>query len=105
MKKFISLGLALTIVLPTMLMASDEAAVGEELIAFHALSTLPPEERAALSLMTDDQLASRAGMGPTINVPVDISVNVATLTQLNTCALCKNVAQGNVGVSSQRLRF
>jgi hypothetical protein len=75
---------------------------------FYALSAMPAVERSAIGPMTDDQLAeingARRGAGRRSDSAgprhgrrggSNIGVNLAIVNQINICALCSNVNQGN----------
>ena len=102
MKRVIGLALAFALTLST------APAVAED--AFHAFSTLPATPRATLTPLGDDQLASIEGAShwnATQNgaIDIDIGINVAITTQLNICALCRDVTQGNAAVITESIRF
>jgi len=94
------------VVLPFLLLAapvgaSEEALTSPAPATFHALRGLPAAERAALTPMTDAQLAATTGaIGP-----VNIGLNLAIVTQVNVCGLCVGVQQRNVGGSFQNIHF
>ncbi len=67
---------------------------------FHALSRLPAVEQAGLGPLSDDQLAAVEG---TWRILI-IIVQVALLNQINVCAVCGRVTQGNLGVIAQSVR-
>jgi hypothetical protein len=67
---------------------------------FRALSTLSAVEHARLTPLPDDQLAAIEG-----ERSLNIAVQVAVVTQVNVCAVCKNVAQVNAAAVVQRARF
>jgi hypothetical protein len=91
MKAVIGLVLALALTLSVVpAVASD---------TFHALSRLPAVEQAGLAPLSDDQLAAVEGARRLILI-----VQVAVQNQINVCALCRDVAQGNVGAIVQRAR-
>jgi hypothetical protein len=64
------------------------------------LSTLSAVEHARLTPLPDDQLAAIEG-----ERSLNIAVQVAVVTQVNVCAVCKNVAQVNAAAVVQRARF
>jgi hypothetical protein len=67
---------------------------------FHALSTLSAAERASLTPLPDDRLAAVEG-----GLNINIAVQVAIVTQVNVCAVCKNVAQVNAAAVVQGASF
>lgn len=64
--------------------------------AFHAFKNLPAVDQASLDPLSDDQLAAVEGA-----LKLVIGVNVAVVSQVNVCALCRNVAQVNAGAVAQ----
>jgi len=96
----------MVVVLPLLLLAAPVGASEEVLTSpapatFHALRRLPAAEGAALTPMTDADLAATAGaIGP-----LNIGLNLAVVTQVNVCGLCVGVQQRNVGGSFQNLHF
>jgi hypothetical protein len=73
--------------------------------AFHKMSA---EERALLTPLGDDQLASIEGARhstTTRNAPINIGINVAISTQLNICVQCRDVTQVNAAAILQPIRF
>jgi hypothetical protein len=88
-------------VLALALMVSVTPATASD--TFHALSTLPTLEQASLTPLPDDQLAAVEG-GAFRRAPI-LSVNIAVLPQINVCVICKDVAQTNIGLIAQGIRF
>jgi hypothetical protein len=66
---------------------------------FHALRTLSVAEQASLTPLPNEQLAAVEGARN-----ININVQVAIATQVNVCAVCKNVAQVNVAAVVQGIR-
>ena len=96
MRKLILVGLALALALsvaPAMA-ADDGPPSGTQPAAFQALSKLPTLEKVAPIPMTDEQLAAIEG-GLDINVCI-ICLNIAVVTQVNTCTTC--AAAGGVAI-------
>jgi hypothetical protein len=88
MKPVIGLVLALALTLSVVpAVASD---------TFHALTSLPAMEQASLTPLSDDQLAAVEGARQIL-----VIVQVAVQNQINVCAVCRNVAQVNLGVVAQ----
>jgi hypothetical protein len=88
MKPVIGLVLALALTLSVVpAVASD---------TFHALTSLPAMEQASLTPLSDDQLAAVEGARRIL-----VIVQVAVQNQINVCAVCRNVAQVNLGVVAQ----
>jgi hypothetical protein len=64
---------------------------------FHAFSQLPTQERAALTPLPDDQLASVEGQGVCIGC-----ITIVTVTQVNVAALSR-AGQANIaGVATNQ---
>jgi hypothetical protein len=75
---------------------------------FQTFRKMSAEERALLTPLGDDQLASIEGARHRTtfkNAPINIGVNVAVTPQLNICAVCRDVRQGNAAATSQAIRF
>ena len=66
---------------------------------FHALRTLSAAEQASLTPLPNEQLAAVEGA-----LNININVQVAIATQVNVCAVCKNVAQVNAAAVVQGIR-
>jgi hypothetical protein len=98
----ISLVLALVLSIVPPMAAGDEPISGKTPASFHALSRVPSGERAALPLLTDDQLASIEGGGV---CSVCIGVNVAVVVPTNISVLSTGVTQGNQVQLSQSISF
>ena len=98
----ISLVLALVLSIVPPMAAGDEPISGKTPASFHALSRMPSGERAALSLLTDDQLASIEGGWICF---VCTGVNVAVVVQNNISVLSRGVTQGNLVQLSQSISF
>lgn len=81
---------------------SVSSAMAEGLDPLHALSQVPATERAALTAMADDQLASIEA-GALVEVDIVIPVNVAVANQLNVCAVAR-CDQGNIANIAQIVR-
>jgi hypothetical protein len=93
-------------VLALSLTLSVVPAIAED--SFQALSKMPATDRAFLTPLSDDQLASIEGatLGITeILSSVNTGVNAAISTQLNICILCTDVEQVNVAPTSQIIGF
>ena len=84
----IALAVALSVV-PAM--AGDKSVSGTEVATLQALSKMPAPERTALTMMTDNELASVEGA----RFEFEISKNIAKVKQLNVCTLCAGVLQAN----------
>jgi hypothetical protein len=69
---------------------------------FQAFSKIPAGDRALLIPLGDDQLASIEGARQR---SINIGINVAITPQVNICALCRNVGQGNAVAISQAIGF
>lgn len=67
---------------------------------FRALSTLSAAEQASLTPLPDDQLAAVEG-----ERNINIAVQVVTVTQVNVCAVCKDVVQVNTATVAQGASF
>jgi hypothetical protein len=108
MKRLISLGAAVALMLVP-LAASVLAADGDTRPApFHALSALSPGESTALTPLTDDQLASVVGAARKTNGTNGTNVAVCAAcfalqitTQLNISVLSFDVEQENENVQAQ----
>ena len=85
---------AIGLVLALALMLSVVPAVASD--TFHALSRLPAVEQAGLAPLSDDQLDAVEGA-----LKIVVIVQVAVQNQINVCAVCKNVAQVNTGLTVQ----
>jgi hypothetical protein len=89
------------VVLALSLMLSVVPAIADDTFqAFHKMSA---EERALLTPLGDDQLASIEGARK--NAPINIGINVAVTPQLNICVLCRDVTQVNAAALAQTNRF
>jgi hypothetical protein len=94
------------VVLASSLMLSVVPAIADD--TFQAFSQIAAEDRARLTPLGDDQLASIEGARhwtANRNRPINIGVNVGVTPQLNTCVLCRNVTQVNAAASRQLIRF
>ena len=93
-------------VLALSLTLSVVPAIAED--SFQALSKMPATDRAFLTPLSDDQLASIEGTRQRLTKtvgPIDTGVNVAIITQLNVCIRCTDVEQANVATPRQIIRF
>jgi hypothetical protein len=75
---------------------------------FQTFRKMSAEERALLTPLGDDQLASIEGARHRTafkNAPINIGINVAVTPQLNLCALCRDVTQVNAAALAQTNRF
>jgi hypothetical protein len=79
-------------------MAGDKSVSGTEPAALQALSKMPAPERTALTMMTDNELASVEGA----RYEFKINKNVAKIKQLNVCAACLGVIQSNGALVHQQ---
>jgi hypothetical protein len=70
---------------------------------FKAFNKMPAVDRALLTPLSDDQLASIEGTR--LVGPINTGVNVAIITQLNVCIRCTDVEQANVAAPRQNIRF
>jgi hypothetical protein len=94
------------VVLALSLMLSVVPAIADD--TFQAFSQISAEDRARLTPLGDDQLASIEGArhwNATNKSPINIGVNVAITPQVNICAVCTDVSQANAGVTFQGIRF
>jgi hypothetical protein len=94
------------VVLALSLMLSVVPAIADD--TFQAFSQISAEDRARLTPLGDDQLASIEGARHRTtfkNAPINIGINVAVTPQLNICALCRDVTQVNAAAISQTNRF
>jgi hypothetical protein len=94
------------VVLALCLTLSVAPAIADD--TFQALSKMPTTDRALLTPLSDDRLASIEGARLSITEtrsPVNIGVNAAINTQLNICILCRDVEQGNAAGFRQNIRF
>ena len=100
MKKLSILSLVLALVLSIVppMAAGDESISGKTPASFHALSRIAGGERAALTPLADDQLASIEGEGGCL---VCIGVNFAVAVPINISVLSIGVTQGNLVQLSQ----
>jgi hypothetical protein len=98
----ISLVLALVLSIVPPMAAGDESISGKTPASFHALSRMPGGERAALTPLADDQLASIEGEGICF---VCTGVNVAVVVPINISVLSRGVTQGNLVQLSQSISF
>jgi hypothetical protein len=106
MKLLIAAGMAISILMGVVLAvspavaATDGVAIGDP-AHFFAFSKLPVTEHPALRSMTDDELAMVEGAaGPWSFYWANL--NLGIILQFNICAICFDVAQGNVAVLIQR---
>ena len=104
MKKLsiISIVLALVLSIVPAMAASDESISGKAPATFHALSRMPSGQPAALSPLTDNQLASIEGGGSCF---VCTGVNIAVLVPINISVLSRGVTQGTLVLLSQSISF
>jgi bacteriocin-like protein len=98
----ISIVFALVLSIVPAMAASDESISGKEPATFHALSRMPSGKHAALSPLTDNQLASIEGGGSCF---VCTGVNIAVLVPINISVLSTGVTQGNLVLLSQSISF
>ena len=100
MKRVISIAVLLSLVLSIVPAIADDT--------FQAFNKMPATDRAFLTPLSDDQLASiegaRGGITDTLS-PINIGANVAIITQLNICALCAGVEQVNPAAIRQNNSF
>jgi hypothetical protein len=100
MRRMISSALLLSLVLSVVPAIADDT--------FQAFSKMPATDRALLTPLGDDQLASiegaRLGITKTLG-SVNTGVNVAIITQLNICIRCTDVEQANVAPTRQIIGF
>jgi hypothetical protein len=94
MKIIIGVVLALCLTLSVVPAIADDT--------FQAFNKMPATDRALLTPLSNDQLASIEGARLS---PVDIGINVAIITPLNICTLCTDVEQANVAATRQNIRF
>jgi hypothetical protein len=94
MKIIIGVVLALCLTLSVVPAIADDT--------FQAFNKMPATDRAPLTPLSDDQLASIEGARLS---PVNIGINVAITPQLNICVVCTAVGQGNEAAISQTIRF
>jgi hypothetical protein len=82
-------------------MAASDESISKTPSTFHALSRMPGGERAALTPLTDEQLASKEGgrscfacTGVNIAVPVLINISVSStgVTQTNSVLLLQSTS-------------
>jgi hypothetical protein len=100
MKVIIGVVMALSLTLSVVPAIADDT--------FQAFSQMSAEDRALLSPLGDDQLASIEGARRRIThtlSPINTGVNVAIITQLNICILCTDVEQANAAAIRQIIRF
>jgi hypothetical protein len=100
MKTIIGVVLALSLTLSVVPAIADDT--------FQALSQISAEERARLTPLGDDQLASIEGArqwNANKKGTINVGINVAVTPQLNICAVCRDVRQGNAAATSQAIRF
>jgi hypothetical protein len=100
MKTIAGIVLALSLTLSVVPAIADDT--------FQTFRKMSAEERALLTPLGDDQLASIEGTShstTTKNVPINIGINVAVTPQLNICVLCRDVTQVNAAAISQTNRF
>ena len=90
----------LGVVLALSLTLSVVPAIAED--SFQALSKMPATDRALLTPLSDDQLASIEGARLS---PVNIGINVAITPQFNVCVQCTAVTQANVAATRQNIGF
>jgi hypothetical protein len=94
MKIIIGVVLALCLTLSVVPAIADDT--------FQAFNKMPATDRALLTPLSNDQLASIEGARLS---PANIGINVAIITPLNICALCTDVEQANVAATRQNIRF
>jgi hypothetical protein len=88
------------VVLALCLTVSVVSAIADD--TFQAFNKMPATDRAPLTPLSDDQLASIEGARLS---PVNIGVNVAITPQFNVCVQCTAVIQANVAATRQNIRF
>jgi hypothetical protein len=94
------------VVLALSLTLSVVPAIAED--SFQALSKMPATDRALLTPLSDDQLASIEGARYRLTEkvgPNNTGVNVAVITQLNICIRCTDVEQTTAAAPRQIIRF
>jgi hypothetical protein len=78
--------------------AGDDGIINTEPRSFHALSRISEEATNPPVALSDDELASitggRRGFFGSIN-------NLAIIVQINVCAICSQVSQGNAAIIGQ----
>jgi len=94
MKIIIGVVLALCLTLSVVPAIADDT--------FQAFHKMPATDRALLTPLSDDQLASIEGARLS---PVNIGINAAIVNQLNICILCTDVEQTNAAAIRQNIRF
>jgi hypothetical protein len=100
MKIIIGVVLALSLTLSVVPAIADDT--------FQTFRKMSAEERALLTPLGDDQLASIEGARHSTTTkiaPINIGINVAVIPQLNICVLCRDVIQVNAAASAQTNRF
>jgi hypothetical protein len=105
MKQLIAAGVAVSLLvgllLPVtpVLAANIDAALDGSTASLHALSRMSTTGRDALRPMTDEELAAvEASAWFSISLA---NLNLGLILQINICAICADVIQGNVGNLTQ----
>jgi hypothetical protein len=93
MRRVISSALLLSLVLSVVPAIADDT--------FQAFNKMPATDRAFLTPLSDDQLASIEGARQRLNT----GVNVAIITQLNICIRCTDIEQVNPAAIRQNISF
>jgi hypothetical protein len=94
------------VVLALSLMLSVVPAIADD--TFQAFSQISAEDRARLTPLGDDQLASIEGArhwNANKKGAINIGINVAIIPQFNICVLCTDVRQANAAAIFQAIRF
>ena len=100
MKIIIAVVLALSLTLSVVPAIADDA--------FQAFSEMSAEDRALLTPLGDDQLASIEGArhwNANKKSAINIGINVAITPQFNICVVCTDVSQANAAATFQAIRF
>ena len=110
MKQLIAAGMTVLLLLVGLLLptapalASSDGTMGDPPDSFHAFSKMSSMDRDALRLMTDDELATVEGAARWRFPILWSNANFGIILQINICAICANVTQGNAATLIQRGR-
>ncbi|HWC02680.1 MAG TPA: hypothetical protein VHF87_07905 [Methylomirabilota bacterium] len=103
MKQLIAAGVAVSLLVGLLLpvtpalAASIDATIDGSTASFHAFSKMPSADRDALRPMTSEELAAVEGAALGGLSLTWANLNLGIILQINICAICSNVTQGNVG--------
>jgi hypothetical protein len=92
MKSIIGVVLALSLMLSVVPALADDT--------FQAFTKMPATDRARLTPLGDDQLATVEGAASRLG-DIAVNLNIAVLNQLNLCVLCRGVVLTNIGAIGQ----